>query len=335
MLYVFGDYTLHTTRYELRRLGGEPCKLEPQVFNVLVYLIQQRARVVTRDELVAHLWPGLCLHDTVVSKAIMEARKAVGDNGQLQQVIKTIHGRGYRFIAPTIACEDEALTPVFPGPNVLPPRDRQEASALSRQDSAGPLVQDVFAGEYTIGTVVCGTLMHTEFSGAGVTASDALATRQMFFALAHHEGQRSAGMLTYFGTAGLVGVWTQEAHAQRAMHAVLTLHERLQMALQQSDMVGPDVGPVRYGAHTGPLPCPPPTALPWSSAWATADTTLLAIWLHYLAYPGTLLSSQATRAALDTTLPWVEHGLIPIPMQTDPMLAYRLGLSPMANRPMA
>ena len=87
--------------YELR-YAGKPCKLEPRVFNVLAYLIQHRTSVVTREELLDTLWPGLCNGVALLNACIMEARKAVGDSGQAQQVIKTIHGRGYRFIAPTM-----------------------------------------------------------------------------------------------------------------------------------------------------------------------------------------------------------------------------------------
>ena len=53
MIYLFGDYELDTTLYELRA-AGVPCKLEPRVFNVLAYLIQHRAQVVTREELLDH-----------------------------------------------------------------------------------------------------------------------------------------------------------------------------------------------------------------------------------------------------------------------------------------
>jgi DNA-binding winged helix-turn-helix (wHTH) protein len=99
MIYVFGDYELDTTLYELRHVG-EPCKMEPRVFNVLAYLIQHRDHVVSREELLEHLWPGLFTSESLLNNCIMEARKALADNGKAQRVIRTIHGRGYRFIAP-------------------------------------------------------------------------------------------------------------------------------------------------------------------------------------------------------------------------------------------
>src|SRR5215468_2233085 len=98
MIYVFGDYTLDTERYELRH-AGELCKLEPQAFNVLAYLLEHRARVVTKEELLARLWPNQFVSEVTVNHGVMAARRAIGDSGQAQRCIKTLHGRGYRFIA--------------------------------------------------------------------------------------------------------------------------------------------------------------------------------------------------------------------------------------------
>ena len=98
MIYVFGDYTLDTERYELRH-AGELCKLEPQVFNVLAYLLEHRTRVVTKEELLERLWPNQFVSEVTVNHGVMAARRAIGDSGQAQRCIKTLHGRGYRFIA--------------------------------------------------------------------------------------------------------------------------------------------------------------------------------------------------------------------------------------------
>src|SRR5215510_8681348 len=99
MIYTFGDYELDSQLYELRR-AGHLLKIEPQVFKVLVYLIQHRDRTITRQELFEHLWPKQYISDAVLSYCIMAARKAVGDSGRAQQIIKTVHGRGFRFVAP-------------------------------------------------------------------------------------------------------------------------------------------------------------------------------------------------------------------------------------------
>jgi DNA-binding winged helix-turn-helix (wHTH) protein len=97
VIYLFGDYVLDTQLYELRRAGAL-CQVEPQVFDVLAYLIAHRDRVVTRQELIEHVWPERFVSETTVDHRVMEARHAVGDNGRSQRLIRTIRGRGYRFI---------------------------------------------------------------------------------------------------------------------------------------------------------------------------------------------------------------------------------------------
>jgi TOMM system kinase/cyclase fusion protein len=97
-MYVFEDYELDTQRYELRR-RGVLCPLEPQGFNVLVYLVQHRDRVVSKEELFAQLWPNQAVSESTLTQRLRAARRTLGDSGQSQHFIKTVHGRGYRFIA--------------------------------------------------------------------------------------------------------------------------------------------------------------------------------------------------------------------------------------------
>src|ERR687887_2585746 len=99
MIYVFGAYEFDTGRRVLR-LAGTPVDLEPKVFDLLAYLIQHHDQFVSREELYTQLWPQQFVSEAALTYCIAEARKAVGDNGRAQRVIKTIHGRGYRFIAP-------------------------------------------------------------------------------------------------------------------------------------------------------------------------------------------------------------------------------------------
>ena len=121
MHYVFGGYELDTQRYELRH-AGTPRALEPQAFNVLVYLVQHRDRVVSKEELLEQLWPQQYVSEAILSQRLMLVRKAVGDSGSQQQVIKTVRRRGYRFIAtveerteasPTRACRWPRCPPPF------------------------------------------------------------------------------------------------------------------------------------------------------------------------------------------------------------------------------
>src|SRR5690242_8120012 len=108
MRYRFGDVVLDTDTYELRTAGG-PVDVEPQVFDVLVHLLSQRARVVPKDELLDAVWGDRFVSESALTTRIKQARQAVGDSGQAQRVIKTVHGRGYRFVA-----DVDELAPIAP-----------------------------------------------------------------------------------------------------------------------------------------------------------------------------------------------------------------------------
>lgn len=97
MQLAFGDCVLDDRRRELRR-GAEHISLEPQVFDVLLYLVQNRDRVVTKDDLIATVWRGLIVSDSTLTSRISAARKAVGDTGEQQALIKTYARKGFRFM---------------------------------------------------------------------------------------------------------------------------------------------------------------------------------------------------------------------------------------------
>jgi DNA-binding winged helix-turn-helix (wHTH) protein len=98
MIYHFDDYELDMARFELRDDGAvQP--LEPQVLTLLAYLIEHRERLVPKNELFEKLWNGRVVTDSTLTSRIKSARRAVGDSGKAQQFIKTIHGKGFRFIA--------------------------------------------------------------------------------------------------------------------------------------------------------------------------------------------------------------------------------------------
>jgi adenylate cyclase len=115
MIYVFEDFELDTALFELRR-AGRPRPVEPQVFDVLAYLVAHRDRVVGKDELLETLWGGHIVTESTLSSRIKAARKAVGDSGRDQRLIATVHRRGHRFVGaveerPSAPAEDEAIAP--------------------------------------------------------------------------------------------------------------------------------------------------------------------------------------------------------------------------------
>lgn len=98
VLIRFGDFEIDTPAKELRH-GDDLVTLEPQVFGVLVYLAEHRDRVVSKEELLVNVWGDRFVSESTLTTRIKEARRAVGDDGRSQHVIKTIHGTGYRFVA--------------------------------------------------------------------------------------------------------------------------------------------------------------------------------------------------------------------------------------------
>lgn len=93
----FGEFELDSAAFELRK-NGSRVQLEPQVFEVLAYLVANPHRIVTRDELAREVWKDDFVGDATLSSRIMAARKAIGDSGSEQRWIKTVHGRGFRFV---------------------------------------------------------------------------------------------------------------------------------------------------------------------------------------------------------------------------------------------
>jgi pimeloyl-ACP methyl ester carboxylesterase/DNA-binding winged helix-turn-helix (wHTH) protein len=98
MRYRFGGVVVDTDTYELRS-GGRLVDVEPQVFGVLAHLLAHRDRVVTKDELLDAVWGNRFVSESALTTRIKQARQAVGDDGQAQRVIRTVHGRGYRLVA--------------------------------------------------------------------------------------------------------------------------------------------------------------------------------------------------------------------------------------------
>ena len=98
MRYSFGDLVLDTERFLLER-GGEPQHVQPQVFDVLSHLVANRSRVVPKTELLDTVWGDRFVSESTLTSRIKAARRVVGDDGITQKVIKTVHGRGYRWVA--------------------------------------------------------------------------------------------------------------------------------------------------------------------------------------------------------------------------------------------
>lgn len=97
MIYSFADFVLDSGRRELRR-GNDLIPVEPQVFDVLQFLINNRERVVSSDDLIESVWQGRIVSEATISTRINAVRRAIGDSGVRQQFIRTVARKGYRFV---------------------------------------------------------------------------------------------------------------------------------------------------------------------------------------------------------------------------------------------
>jgi TolB-like protein/DNA-binding winged helix-turn-helix (wHTH) protein/Flp pilus assembly protein TadD len=159
----FADFEINVARRELRRAGAI-VHTEPQVFDLLVHLIRNRDRIVCKDELIDAIWQGRIVSETTLSSRIAAARRALGDSGSDQSLIRTLHKRGFRFVSEV---EDESPAPaavaIEKGPppqgaaddaaklvpigEPLPLPDKPSLAVLPVQDTGGdPDQKDLAAG---------------------------------------------------------------------------------------------------------------------------------------------------------------------------------------------
>jgi TolB-like protein len=103
MIYQFGAFELDLATVELRT-KGQVRRLEPQVFALLALLIENRDRLVSKEEIIEKVWEGRAVSDAALSSRVKSARQALGDDGEAQRFIRTLHRQGFRFVADVKAC---------------------------------------------------------------------------------------------------------------------------------------------------------------------------------------------------------------------------------------
>jgi TolB-like protein/cytochrome c-type biogenesis protein CcmH/NrfG len=142
--FLFADVTLDIDRRELRR-GSDPVAVEPQVFDLLTYLVENRDRVVSKDDLIAAVWSGRIISDSTLTSRINAVRKAVGDSGDDQRLIRTVARKGLRFVG-AVSTKSEALE--RPEPNegrAMARADRPAIAVLPFTNLNGDPEQDYFS----------------------------------------------------------------------------------------------------------------------------------------------------------------------------------------------
>jgi len=145
----FEDYVLDPVRRELSR-NGSSVKIEPKVFDVLIHLIENRQRVVSKDDLIAQVWGRRIVSDSALTRAINAARSAIGDDGKAQRLIRTSSRWGYRFVgsinvqvAPD-AATDTSFTTCSPNRPALPLPDKPSIAVLPFYNIGGDPGQEYF-----------------------------------------------------------------------------------------------------------------------------------------------------------------------------------------------
>jgi TolB-like protein len=137
----FDNYSLDTERRELRQ-GPTLVRIQPQVFDLLAFLIESRDRVISRDDLIATIWNGRIVSESTLISRINAARRAIGDDGKGQRLIKTLSRKGIRFVGTVRVEQGQASTGPMSPVDVF---DKPAIAVLPFQDMSGEPDQEYFA----------------------------------------------------------------------------------------------------------------------------------------------------------------------------------------------
>jgi adenylate cyclase len=142
--YLFEEYAFDTDRRELHR-GADVVSIAPQVFDLLDYLIRNRERVVTKDELINAIWNGRSVSDAALTTRLNVARSAIGDSGEEQRLVKTLPRKGFRFVGQMREAREAARPNPGDAPESVPPLpDKPSIAVLPFENMSGDPEQEYF-----------------------------------------------------------------------------------------------------------------------------------------------------------------------------------------------
>ena len=332
MRYRFGDYLFDTERYELHR-AGVLVPLRPKECDVLAYLLAHRDRVVSKDELLEQVWPGQFVGDATLHVRILAVRKAIGDDGTTARRLRTVRGRGYRFVAPVIAgtppgsetagSPPRVLLEKTPVGDILPTATMEEASPVV---TSSPTPGSVETEEHKVVTVLCGGLAEATDWEERLGAEAMHHLMQTLLARVQNIVQRYDGTLVQVSGEGFVGLFgapvAHEDHARRAVLAAIELRQHLQEEAAFSAQTRGQRIILRLGLHTGSLVVGTLPHTPQQLYTAIGATTTLAAVLQQLANPDAILLSAATYELVQAEIHGMPAGMLNCTGQTAPLLLY-------------
>ena len=153
MRFLFENQVLDAERRELT-CAGESVPLEPQVFDVLLYLLEHRDRVVGKDELFDNVWDGRIVSESTLTSRINAARRSINDTGKDQRLLRTVARKGFRFVGEVHVDRPAAVPAPFPGHSAgqdgeppllaLPALDRAAIAVLPFTNLSGEAEQEYF-----------------------------------------------------------------------------------------------------------------------------------------------------------------------------------------------
>jgi predicted ATPase/DNA-binding winged helix-turn-helix (wHTH) protein len=263
----FFDCTLDMDGRELRR-AGDVVPLRPRVFGLLLLLTEQRHRAVSKGEIFERLWPKRVVSDATLLSCVKELRRAVGDTGDAQRVIQTLHGHGFRFVAP-IEADDAVPEATLPPPPAAPPASIMPMDREYKQ----------------VSVLVC-ALVEAEALATRLGAEAMDEVMQRLLARAQSEVERYSGTVSECSGAGFVILFgataSLEDHGRRAVQAALQL---LSTAPDESIRL-------KFGLDTGAVVVGPSMPADRSPHTPAGETALRARRLCSGAAPGELLASE-------------------------------------------
>lgn len=332
MLYLFRDCLLDTARHELRRAGAV-VKLQRKVYQVLAYLVTHADRLVTRDELLEHVWSGVHVADYAVTRSIVAARRAVGDSPEAHAAIQTLHGQGYRFVA---TVQEKSVA-------VLPSEPRRTPAPLSQLPLASPSAEEIpplARGSQAEGVQPAPeqdhseerkliTVLHGSWSPPAALDLDSLhELLQTVARFVKDTVQPYDGTLQALANGRLEICFgapvAQEDHTMRAVLAALALQQQWSVLALPLGVPAEHRAPLQCGVHTGMVVVEARGSEAWQRLSIVGEVPAIAATLAQQAPPAAIVVSAASARLLPPEMRLEALPAMPLPTTSASGLVYRV-----------